>query len=186
MTSRRLLAMLACLTVLLAGPTAGAAEQTTFTQQDRELLVRIDERLNQIDKRFEQIDKRFEQVDKRFAELREDMNKRFEGVNKRFGDMNKRFEDINKRFEDVNKRFEEIITLMTAIVGAFAAIVAATIAFALWDRRTMIRPFESKVREIEEELAGNRKKLHDLIAALRKLSRHDDRLAEILRSFSLL
>ena len=32
----------------------------SFTQKDRELLIRLDERLNQIDKRFEQMDKRFE------------------------------------------------------------------------------------------------------------------------------
>jgi hypothetical protein len=29
---------------------------------------------------------------------------------------------------------------------------AATIAFALWDRRTMIKPFETKIIEIESEI----------------------------------
>ncbi len=131
----------------------------SFTQKDRELLVRLDERLNQIDKRFEQIDKRFEQVDKRFeqvdkriSELREDMNKRFELVDKRFQQVDRRFEelrqDMNSRFAQVDKRFEAMQNLMMAIIGAFAAIVAVTIGFAIWDRRTMIRPFEFQMKEI--------------------------------------
>jgi len=165
----------------------------SFTQKDRELLIRLDERLNQIDKRFEQIDKRFEliekrfeqidkrfeQVDKRFAELREDINKRFEQVDKRFG-------DINKRFEDVNKRFESLIQLMIAIVGAFVAIVAVTIGFALWDRRTMIRPFEDKVKKIEEDIANDKKKIAQLIDVLREYAKKNKEVAEILKSFSLL
>ena len=169
------------------------AGDDTFTAKDRELLIRIDERLNQMDKRFEQIDKRFEQIDKRFeqvelriSELREDMNKRFEQVDKHFEQIDKRFEQIDKRFEVVNKRFESLIQIMLGIIGAFAAIVAVTIGFALWDRRTMIRPFESKVKEIEENILEDRKRLTGLIRALKKLSEDDPKLASVLKNFSIL
>jgi hypothetical protein len=77
----------------------------------------------EIDKRFEQIDKRFEQVDKRFAELREDMN----------------------------KRFEQMMNTLWILAAIFTAIVVGTIGFALWDRRTMIRPFEAKVTEMDNK-----------------------------------
>ncbi len=182
-----------------------------FTQKDRELLIRLEERLNQIDKMFEQMDKRFEQVElriselredtnKRFAELREDMNKRFEQVDKRFEQVDKRFEQVDKRFEQVDKRFEQVdkrfeevnrrfesmLQLMMAIVGAFAAIVAVSIGFAIWDRRTMIRPFETKVKEIEENILEDRNRLKKLIEALRQLAREDTKLATVLRSFALL
>jgi len=157
-----------------------------FTQKDREFLIRLDERLNQIDKRFEQIDKRFEQVDKRFeqielriSELREDMNKRFEQVDKRF-------EQVDKRFEQVDKRFEAMIQLMMAIIGAFAAIVAVSIGFAIWDRRSMIRPFETKVKAIEEDLLEDKNRLKKLIEALKQLAREDHKLAAVLRNFALL
>lgn len=50
------------------------AENGSFTQKDREMLIRLDERLNQVDKRFEQIDKIFQQIDKRF----EEQNRRFD------------------------------------------------------------------------------------------------------------
>ena len=99
-----LLFIITCLFNAFTLPSA-LADNGSFTQKDRELLIRLDERLNQIEKRFEQVDKRFE-------ELRQDMNKRFEAMQ----------------------------NIMVAIVGAFAAIVAVTIGFAIWDRRTMIRP----------------------------------------------
>ncbi len=145
------------------------AEGDTFTQKDRELLIRLDERLDQIDKRFDQIDKRFE-------ELRQDMNKRFEQVDKRFEELR---QDMNKRFEQVDKRFESLQTMMMAMVGAFAAIVAVTIGFAIWDRRTMAKPFEYKIQE-------NSRKIDEIVNVLKELGRHDERIATVLRSISLL
>ncbi len=135
-----------------------------------------------IDKRFEQmqheIDKRFEQIDKRF----EQVDKRFEQIDKRFEQIDKRFEQVDRRFDDMNKKFEMIINLIMAIVGAFAAIVAVAIGFAIWDRRTMTRPFEDKVKKLERDTD----KLNRLVEALKKLAKQDPRLAEVLRSFSLL
>ena len=132
-------------------PLSVQAGNTSFTQQDRELLIRLDERLNQVDKRFEQ-------VDKRFAELREDMN----------------------------KRFETMQDLMIAIIGAFAAVVAVTIGFAIWDRRTMIRPFEREVREINDSILQDRKRLETMLDALRRKAATDQELASILKNFSLM
>ena len=90
-------------------------------------------------------------------------------------DMNTQFERIEKQFDRVNAQLDRMFQLTLAILGAFAAIVAATIGFALWDRRTMIRPFESKVKEIEEELAQNRENLHSLLEALRSLGQTDEK-----------
>jgi len=146
-------------------PLSVQAGNTSFTQQDRELLIRLDERLNQVDKRFEQIDKRFEQVDKHF-----------EQVDKRFAELR----------EDMNKRFEIMQDLMIAIIGAFAAVVAVTIGFAIWDRRTMIRPFEREVREINDSILQDRKRLETMLEALRRKAATDQELASILKNFSLM
>ncbi len=151
----------------------------SFTQKDRELLIRIDERLNQVDKRFEQVDKRFEQVDKRF----EQVDKRIDELRQ---DMNKRFEQVDKRFEQVDKRFESLQNLMMAIVGAFAAIVAVAIGFAIWDRRTMVRPFEDKVKKIENDIVSDRKRLESLFEVLRNYAEKHPDLADILKQFSIL
>jgi predicted PurR-regulated permease PerM len=150
---RHVLAILAlALVSVILLPTLVFAGSDAFTQKDRELLIRLDERLNQIDKRFEQIDKRFEQIDKRFEELRQDMN---------------------NRFEQVDKRFDNLINIMISIVCAFAGIVAVTISFAIWDRRTMVRPFEREIGEIRQEISHEQAKV-------------DRNLAEILRNFSIL
>ena len=95
-------------------------------------------------------------------------------------------QDMNAQFDRIEKQFDRQFQLTLGILGAFAAIVAATIGFALWDRRTMIRPFESKVREIEEELSQNRQRLHSLLEALRSLGQSDEQVAKVLRQFRLL
>lgn len=79
-----------------------------------------------------------------------------------------------------------MVNIMSFIVLVFAGIVAVTIGFAIWDRRTMIRPFERKVKDIEDELAENRSKLHSLLEALKSLSKTNEKVAEVLKRFNLL
>ena len=47
--------------------------------------------------------------------------------------------------QDMNAQFDRLAQLMLGILGAFTALVVLTIGFALWDRRTMIRPFEEGI-----------------------------------------
>ena len=153
-----------CITLFLM-PLYAHAGENSFTQKDRELLIRIDERMNQIEKRF--------------VEFREDMNQRFKQVDKRF-------EQVDKRFEQVDKRFETLKDLMIAIIGAFAAIVAVAIGFAIWDRRTMTRPFEYKTQEIEKNISCESNKIDRITAVLKELAKSDKKIAHALRTFSLL
>ena len=88
--------------------------------------------------------------------------------------------------QDMNAQFDRLSHLMLGILGAFTALVAATIGFALWDRRTMVRPFESKVQAMEDELARDRESLHSLLEAFRSLGKSDERVADVLRQFRLL
>ncbi len=112
---------------------------------------------------------------------------RLEVTMKEFKDsVDRRFEGVDKGFEAIEKRFDQMINLFIGIVASFTAIVAVTIGFAIWDRRTMIRPFEFKVKAIEDEIAENRSKLHSLIEALRSLSKTDSNVADILKKFNLL
>lgn len=119
------------------------------------------------------------------AILRE-MDKRFEALDKRFESIDKRFESIDAQFDRIDAQFERIVNIMLGILGAFVVLLGGTIWFALWDRRTMIRPFETKVKVMEDEIAGNRSKLHALIDSFRTLSKTDDKVAEILKRFNLL
>jgi len=145
-----------------------------FTDEDRARLIRTETRLEALEQRmtdgFSQIDKRFEQVDKRFEQI------------------DKRFEQVDKRFEQADKRFEDNFTYMGYLITLFGGMFASIIAFALWDRKTMIRPFERKVTEIESEIMKIKKDKTNgkIIASLRELAKSDIQLAEILKSNHLL
>ena len=103
-----------------------------------------------------------------------------------------RLEELEKRmierFEQVDKRFEENFTYIGYIIALFGTMFAATIAFALWDRRTMIKPFETKIIEIESEIFMLKKEKNNgkILVALRDLAKTDIKLAEILKSHNLL
>ena len=143
--------------VLFSGAPAFAGDG--FTQKDRELLIELRVKMGEIDKRFEQVDKRFEQVDKRISELREDMN----------------------------RRFGQMITFMWMLVVIFVGMTGSTIGFAIWDRRTMIRPFEVKVKEIEEKIKEmDEGRLAKLIHSLKEIASVDSKVAEALKKFNLL
>jgi predicted PurR-regulated permease PerM len=169
----------AVLGVLLLGhlePTFGQG----FDQQERERLVRLEATILAF----------MQQSDKRFAELREDMNKRFDQLDKRIDDlrqeMNSRLEemrqDTNKRFEQVDKRIEQLITFLWILAGIFTALVVAVIAFAYWDRRTIIRRAkEEALKEMQE--AGRWK---TILEALRQVAIKDSNVAEALKRFNLL
>ena len=101
-------------------------------------------------------------------------------------DINKQFDRIDIQFDRIDKQFDRLVHIMLGIFGAFTALCGGTIWFALWDRRTMIRPFEDKVKKIEDDIAANRTKLHTLIDAFRSLSKTDEKVATILKKFNLL
>ena len=176
-----------------------------FDQQDRERLIRLEATLlafmqqsdkrfaelrEDINKRFEQVDKRFEQLDKRIDDLRQEMNSRLEEMradtNKRFEEMredtNKRFEQVDKRFEQIDKRIDQLITFLWILAGIFTALVVAVIAFAYWDRRTIIRRAkEEALKEMEEA-----SRWKTILEALRQVAIKDSNVAEALRRFNLL
>ncbi len=95
-------------------------------------------------------------------------------------------DDMNARFASIDAQFDRLVNIMIAIVAAFTAVVASTIGFAVWDRRTMIRPFETKVKVIEEAFSENRQQVHALIESMKTLSQRDAQVAEVLRKFHLL
>jgi hypothetical protein len=81
------------------------------------------------------------EIIERLTRLEEGQKAILREMDKRFESIDKRFESIDKRFESIDKRFDQMINIFIAIVASFSAIVAVTIGFAIWDRRTMIRPF---------------------------------------------
>ena len=118
-------------------------------------------------------------------EIVERLTRLEEGQGALRGEIKQLREDMNKQFDRIDAQFDRIVNIMLGIFGAFAAMCGGTIWFALWDRRTMIRPFEDKVKKIEDDIAENRTKLHTLLEAFKTLSKTDERVANILKKFNL-
>ena len=128
---------------------------------------------------FTQADRdRIIQTQSELVGLRSEMNARFESVDKRFEDLR----------SDVNKRFEQVNTYIGWMIALFAAITASTIGFAIWDRRTMIRPFETKVLQMDAAILElkSETKASKIMIALHELAKTDSKLAEILKNNNLL
>ncbi len=101
-------------------------------------------------------------------------------------EIDKRFEAIDKRFEVMDKRFDAMDRKIDLLAGIFTAMTVSVIGFAIWDRRTMIRPFEIKVKSIDGEILEIRGRQQGLIEAFQILGRRDEQVAEILKRFHLL
>ena len=172
----------AALILLLAllFPTGVGAVETAPRISDREIIERLTKLEEGQQHLEESLGAKIQANTKAIAELRTDMQTQIQRLRT---DMQTQIQQLR---QDINAQFDRLFQLMLGILGAFAAIVAATIGFALWDRRTMVRPFESKVKTIEEELTQNRENLHSLLEALRSLGQSDEKVAEVLRQFRLL
>jgi TolA-binding protein len=139
-----------------------------FTQKDRELLIELKATVSQMEKRI--------------TELREDMNKRFEQVDKRF-------EQVDKRFEQADSRSNQMMSFIWILATIFGCMTAATIGFAIWDRRTMIRPFEEKVKGLEKTININninaKPDYNNIVAVLKEYAAKNKQFAGILQRYNL-
>ncbi|MBI3247791.1 MAG: hypothetical protein HYZ50_14905 [Deltaproteobacteria bacterium] len=176
-------ALLWSVVLLLALPSWAVAITPAAPLSDREVIERL-ARLEEGQKALQDGQNVLRQEVKTQGEqFRQDMQK----IREEIKAQGERFsEEMRQLRTDMYAQFSFVFQLIIGILGAFAAIIAVTITFALWDRRTMIRPFESKVKTIEEEIATNRQRLHTLLEALRTLSRKDKQVADVLKQFDLL
>ena len=86
-----------------------------------------------------------------------------------------------------------ILTLFTSLM---MVLVIAMIGYMIWDRKTAQQPFKHQLDHLENQFSTLESQLDmknpsgsviaRLLASLRKLAETDGRVAEVLRSFSLL
>ena len=148
-----------------------------------ERLTRLEEGQSAIRTEMSQLR---EDMDRQIGQLREDMDRQIgqlrEDMDKQAGNLR---EDMDRLREDINAQFDRLFQLLLGLLGTFTALVIATISFALWDRRTMMRPVEGRVTSLEEEMAGNRPRTAALLDSLHTLSQRDPELAAVLKTFNL-
>ena len=99
---------------------------------------------------------------------------------------------LGKRMDDMNQRISSQQTTMLALFSAMVALILALFAYIAWDRRTMIRPVVERLEHLENELFRELDMSHNkgsaitrLINAMRELAKQDEKVATVLRNFSL-
>lgn len=160
----------------------------------------IDQRSAVIDQRFatmqEKIEQRFAAADQRFTAMQEQIDQRFNAVDQRFVAVDQRFNAVDQRFVAVDQRFEAIERQLDFIQQLMLVTIAGIfglIGFIIWDRYSTLRPMDTRLRRLEEDLERDLElqspegsRLTRLIHALRELAKEDKKVEAILRSFSLL
>ena len=96
--------------------------------------------------------------------------------------MDERFEQVDKRFEQVDKRFDDMFNFFYILTGIFTAIMVASIGFAFWDRRTVIRQARKEAIEFIEQEGLTRR----MLDALRATAQENEALAKAMRNSHLL
>lgn len=96
--------------------------------------------------------------------------------------MDERFEQVDIRFEEVHHRFDDMFNFFYILTGIFTAIMVASIGFAFWDRRRVIRQARKEAIDFIEQEGTTRR----MLQALQTAAQEDEALAKAMRSFNLL
>ena len=184
------------LLVMLALSSPVGAVEPAPALTDREIaertLTRLETRLDEGLKALRaDIDQLRADMDKQNAQLRADMDKQNQQLR---ADMDKQNQqsraDMNKQYQqlraDINIQFARQFQLTLTLLGVFAALVAGIIGFAVWDRRTMVRPFERTARSLEADLSRTGQRIETVLDAFRALGQRDPAVAAVLKQFNLL
>ena len=111
-----------------------------------------------------------------------------------------RFESIDKRFDQqreyIDQRFNDMANSMNhiwAIMVVTLAGIFGLIGFIVWDRKTALRPLEKRMETFEKDVQKDLELRHEngslltrLVKSLQELAKQDEKVAVILRNYSLL
>lgn len=98
-------------------------------------------------------------------------------------------ESLEQQIQGIRDEIQEIRSDIKWLAGMFLTSIIALVGFILWDRRTFLKPFESKAKEIDatlDDIKKDSRTLNKLIEALKEKSQQDEHLASILRKHHLL
>jgi hypothetical protein len=132
-------------------------------------------------------------MDQRFESMEASFNQRFEAVDQRFEAMDQRFEAVDQRFESMEESLNQRFNFLENLIMVVIAGIFGLIGYIVWDRKTALRPVEERLIKLEYELHRDLEIQHEdgsrltrLVKVLREMAKQDEKLAGVLRSFSLL
>ena len=163
---------------------SAADSQSDVSDQDR--LVRIEARLDGIDGRLGRLEDRFN----RFEERIDDRLTRFE---ERFEDrMDKEMStiraELNSQLASTRADLSGHLNRMNNMLIGFLGLLAVGLGLTMWDRRSVLKPIETEIRQIEADVAdkGSKRMLESAVNAFRAWGQEDQRMAAILKRLNLM
>lgn len=144
--------------ILLTLPVCLRAEfkGTPFTMEDRDRIVRTEQKLDALDSKFE-------------ARL----NAQDAKIETRLNALDAKIDlKVDSLHSEINARFDQLFNFLWAIIGIFTTMMVSVFGFAFWDRKLSLAPLKRE----------NLKTLN----ALRDFSEHQPKLREILKNAGLL
>jgi len=100
------------------------AEETSFTREDKERLIRLEVKLEE----------GLKATNQRIDEISKSLNQR-----------------IDEGLKSVNQRIDDLINLMLWGFGILFGGMGLLIGFVIWDRRTALAPAVKRIKELEEK-----------------------------------
>jgi len=165
------------------------AGQRVLEEKMEQRFAVVDQRFVAIDQRFVAIDQRFVAIDQRF----EAIDQRFVAIDQRFDAIDQRFDAIDKRFEYMGEAFDRRFAFIESLMMVTIAGIFGLIGYIVWDRKTALRPVEERLIRLESEFHRDLEIQHEegsrltrLVKVLREMAKDDEKLAGVLRGFSLL
>ena len=163
------------------------AEDSTAESANREViehLIRVETRLDGLERGIGQLreDMQFQN-----RQLREDMTLQNQQLREDMQLQNQHLrEDMQQLRRDLNHQLDRHFQLILGVLAAFTLMFVSILGFAVWDRRTMVKPFTDKVKSLEDDLSTKGRRLDVILDALRSLGQRDERVAAILKRLNLL
>jgi len=164
---------------LFAAALPAIAVETAPRISDREIIESL-ANLKSGQKALETGQKALEaRIDQRFEAFQNQIDQRFEASQ----------QQIDQRFEAVDEQLDKIWALMLIMIAG----IFGLIGYIVWDRKTALRPVEQRLIALESEFHRDLEIQHEdgsrltrLVKVLREMAKTDEKLANVLRSFSLL
>ena len=174
------------LSASFSDPLQVSAADVPSDVSDQDRLTRIETRLDGIDGRLGRLEGRFN----RFEERIDDRLTRFE---ERFEDrMDKEMAsiraDLNSQLASTRADLSGHLNRMNNMLIGFLGLLAVGLGLTMWDRRSVLKPIETEIRQIEADVAdkGSKRMLESAVNALRAWGQEDQRMAAILKRLNLL
>jgi methyl-accepting chemotaxis protein len=183
--------------------TAAWAYTTTPRISDREIIRSLTElkagqkalnqRIDDLNHRIDDLNLRINDLDKKLDQRINDLDKK---LDQRINDLDKK---LSQRIDDLNQRIDDLIWFGGVMGGGIFMLITALFGYIVWDRKTMMKPMQEKLENLEHEklrhleqvvdqhigLQQNKGLLHNIHAALKDIAKHDPAVAEALKAHSL-